>query len=215
MKNIILILAVFFIAVSGKAQDSKAKEILDQVSEKTRTYSSFSADFTFSMENKEMEIDEKNEGSIKLKGQKYCVTLPDIGVEVFSDGETLWNYMKDGNQVTISNIDDENSELMDPSSIFTIYERGFQSKFVAETKVNGKTVYQINLFPDSDEYDVSKIEIAIDKVTMMISSASLYGTDGNLYGIVVKKLEPNKDYPDSDFIFDAENYPDVEIIDFR
>jgi outer membrane lipoprotein-sorting protein len=146
MKNIILILAVFFIAVSGKAQDSKAKEILDQVSEKTRTYSSFSADFTFSMENKEMEIDEKNEGSIKLKGQKYCVTLPDIGVEVFSDGETLWNYMKDGNQVTISNIDDENSELMDPSSIFTIYERGFQSKFVAETKVNGKTVYQINLF---------------------------------------------------------------------
>lgn len=215
MKNIILLIAALFFANLTQAQDAKAKQILDEVSAKTRTYTSIYADFTFSMENKEMEIDEKNEGSIKLKGQKYCVQLPDVGVEVFSDGTTLWNYMKEGNQVTISNIDDESSELMDPSSIFTIYERGFRSEYVAEKKVGGKTVYQINLFPDSDEHDVSKIEVSIDKATMMISAATLHGTDGNLYGILVRKLDPNKDFPDSDFSFDKSKYGDVEEIDFR
>lgn len=215
MKKIILIVAVFLAANFTQAQDAKATKILDEVSAKTKSYSSISADFTFSMENKEMEIDEKNEGSIKLKGQKYCVQLPEVGVQVFSDGITLWNYMEEGNQVTISNIDDESSELMDPSSIFTIYERGFKSEYVTEKKMNGKTVSQINLFPDSDEYDVSKIEVFIDNTSKMITAATLFGTDGNLYGIVVKKLEPNKDFPDSDFTFDTSKYADVEVIDFR
>ncbi len=216
MRRVGLIAIVLLITTfSWAQQDKKAKRILDKVSENTRSFSTISADFSFSMKNEEMEIDERNDGSIKIKGQKYCVELPDIGITVFSDGTTLWNYMKDGNQVTVSNVEDEGSELMDPSAIFSIYEKGFDSKFVNEKKVGGKTVYQIDLFPDSDEHDVTKITLLIDKKTMMINSAKLYGTDGNLYGIEVKKLESNKDFPDSEFVFDASKYGDVEIIDFR
>ena len=215
MKRIILMSAVLFVAIFSTAQYNKAKDILDKVSEKTSSFSTIAADFSFSMENKEMEIDEKNEGSIKLKGKKYSVVLPDIGIQVFSDGITLWNYMKDGNQVTVSNIDDESSDLMDPSAIFNIYEKGFDSKFISEKKVGNKTIYQIDLFPGSDEYDVSKISVFINKETVMIQSAILYGTDGNLYGIEVRNMETNKDLPDSDFIFDASKFDDVEIIDFR
>ena len=43
----------------------KAKNILDEVSSKTKTFKSISADFSFSMVNKEMDINEKNEGTIK------------------------------------------------------------------------------------------------------------------------------------------------------
>ncbi len=216
MKRVLLIGMILLLATfSWAQQDKKAKRILDKVSEKTRSFSTISADFSFSMKNEEMDIDEKNNGSIKIKGQKYCVELPDVGITVFSDGTTLWNYMKDGNQVTVSNVDDESSELMDPSAIFSIYEKGFASKFVAEKKAGAKKVYQIDLFPDTDEHDVSKITLLIDKSTMMISSALLYGTDGNIYGIEVKKLVPDKDFADSDFVFDASKYGDVEIIDFR
>lgn len=216
MKRLLLIGVVLLMAVlSWAQQDEKAKRILDKVSEKTRSFSTISADFSFSMKNEEMEIDERNDGSINIKGQKYCVELPDVGITVFSDGITLWNYMNDGNQVTVSSIEDEGSELMDPSAIFSIYEKGFDSKFVAEKKAGGKTVYQIDLFPDSDEHDVTKITLLIDKATMMIHSALLYGTDGNLYGIEVKKLESNKDFSDSEFVFDASKYGDVEVIDFR
>lgn len=216
MKNIFLTTAVLFLAMLLTAQqDPKAKEILDEVSAKTRTFKTISADFSFSMENKEMSISEKNDGSIKLKGQKYLVDLPGLGVKVYSDGTTSWSYMKQGNQVTISNIEDAGSELMDPSSLFSIYEKGFTSKFVAEKNAGGKPVYQIDLFPDKKEYEVSKILIEINKTTMMIQSAQLFGTDGNTYGIVVKKMESNKDFPDSEFVFDAKKFPDVEIIDLR
>lgn len=204
------------IAIFTQAQqDQKAKSILDEVSQKTKTFKTILADFTFSMENKAMSINEKNEGTIKLKGQKYIVDLPGAGIKVYSDGKTNWNYMKQGNQVTISNIEDSGSELMDPSSLFSIYEKGFTSKFVAEKNVGGKAIYQIDLFPDKKEFDVSKIAIEIEKATMMIHSAQLFGTDGNVYGIVVKKMETSKDFPDTDFTFDAKKFPDVEIIDLR
>lgn len=216
MTKILLMTAVFFSAHFVQAQhDDKAKNILDQVSEKFRSFKTISADFSFSMRNIEMEIDERNDGSIKLKGQKYLVVLPDVGVDVFSDGTTIWNYMEDGNQVTISNVDDEGSELMDPSSLFRIYEKGFNSKFVDEKMVDGKVLFLIELYPDESVHDVTKITLEIDKTTMMIKSAQLYGTDGNLYGINVKKLETDKEFPDSDFVFDATKYGDVEVIDFR
>jgi len=218
MRRIILMSVVLFVVVLVQAQqDEKAKGILNKVSEKTRSYSTISADFSFAMENKEMEIEEKTEGTIKLKGQKYVVDLPSVnnGVKVYSDGETLWNYMSEGNQVTISDVEEDGSELMDPSALFTIYEKGFDSKFIAEKKVAGKTVYQIELFPSTDEYDVSKILISIDKATMMIQAATLHSTDGNLYSIEVKKLETDKDFPDSDFIFNSSDYPDLEEIDWR
>ncbi|MBW6536290.1 MAG: outer membrane lipoprotein carrier protein LolA [Mariniphaga sp.] len=208
----IFLASVFFVQAQ---QDSKAKQILDEVSQKTRSFKTISADFVFSMENRTMDINERNEGSIKLKGQKYVVDLPDIGVQVFSDGKTIWNYMKDGNQVTISNLEDGGSELMDPSTLFTIYEKGFQSRYVGEKTIGNETVHQIELFPDSEEHEVSKILLSIGKSNKMIKSALLYGTDGNIYGIEVKKMDTQTELPDSYFVFIAGDYGDVEIIDFR
>ena len=216
MRKIFLMSVILFAGIVVMAQqDMKAKEILDEVSNKTKSYKTISADFAFTLQNKEMDINEKNKGTIKLKGQKYVVDLPDVGVKVFSDGKTVWNYMKDGNQVTISNIEDQSSELMDPSSLFSIYEKGFKSKYIGEAKKGNKTFYQIDLFPDNEAQDVSKVSLFINKATMMIDSAELYGTDGNLYGIQVNKMEPNKNFPDSDFVFNPDKYNDVEVIDLR
>lgn len=214
MKKLLFLLAIVLIANVLKAQtDAKAKQILDQTSQKTRSYKTISADFTFSMQNAQLK--ESNNGSIKLKGNKYVVEIPGVGLKVFADGKTSWNYMKTGNQVTIATIDESSSELMDPSSVFTIYEKGFKSKFIAEKTVDGKPVYQIELYPDKTEFEVSKITIDINKSTSMIQSALLNGTDGNTYTIKVNKFESNKDIPDAEFVFDAKKFPGVEVIDLR
>ena len=216
MKKIVMLGFVLLAAVvSAAAQDQKAKDILDKVSEKTRSYETVSVDFLFTMDNEEMEIHEKNEGSIQLKGQKYMVNLPDVGVKVYSDGISVWNYMEDGNQVTISSIDAESSELMNPSSLFNIYEKGFKSKYIGEKNIGGKSFHEIELYPDEDEHGVSKIRLLIDKSEMMLSSATLHGTDGNLYGIKVENIKTDAGLPDDYFQFDASEYNDIEIIDFR
>jgi len=196
-------------------ENTKAREILEQVSKKTRSFNNISAQFVFTMENKEMDIHEKNEGAIKIEGEKYVVDLPAIGVRVISDGSTVWNYMEDGNQVTISDQEDQDSELMDPLSIFSIYEKDFKSKLTGEKREGDKILYQIEMYPGKKEHDISKIVLYIDKAKMMIDSADFYGTDGNLYGIEVKSMETNLNMPDSFFVFNASEYSDLEVIDFR
>ncbi len=216
MRNIFL-LGIFmaFAIVAPARQDSKAKQILDEVSKKTRSLETITVDFVFSMDNEEMDIHEQNEGTLQLKGQKYLVNLPDVGVKVYSDGETLWNYMEEGNQVTISYLEDGGSELMDPSTVFTIYEKGFQSKYVGEKKEGNKAFHQVELYPDTDEYEVEKILLSIDKADNMIKSAQLYGTDGNQYGVEVKNMKTGMQLADSHFVFNPEEYNDLEVIDFR
>lgn len=216
MRKLFFITTILVFAISVNAQqDAKAKGILDQVSQKTRSYKNITADFTFSLENKELKIKEVNEGTIKIKGQKYTIDIPGSGVKVVSDGKTIWNYMKKGNQVTISNIEDKEGELMDPSTVFTIYEKGFRSKFIAEKTMEGKALYQIELYPDKKEFEVTKIDLEINKATMAIHAAQLYGTEGNQYGIRVKKFDPDKEIADAEFTFDAKKYPGVEVVDLR
>lgn len=215
MRTLFMLVFALFMCEIAQAQDGKAKQILDEVSEKTKSFKSISADFTFSLVNNELEMDEKNEGSIIMKGQKYRVELKDLGLQVYSDGETLWNYMAEGNQVTINAIDNESSDLMDPSTLFSIYEKGFDSKFISETKIGAKSILQIELLPNNEEYEVSKIVVSIDKNSMLLHAAVLYSSDGNQYGIEVKKMDTTKVFPDSEFIFNPKNFPDIEVIDFR
>jgi outer membrane lipoprotein-sorting protein len=216
MRRFFLAVMAIIIAFCVNAQDNlKAREILEQVSNKTRSFNNISAQFVFTMKNEELDINEENEGTIKIEGKKYVIDLPAIGARVISDGSTVWNYMKDVNQVTISDQKDQNDELMDFSSIFSIYEKDFKSTFTGEKNERNKILYQIEMYPGKKEYDISKIILYIDKASMMIDSADFYGTDGNLYSIEVKNMETNLNLPDSFFVFNASEYNDIEVIDFR
>lgn len=215
MKKFIVFGALITFFMAAAAQDQKAKSILEQVSSKTQSFKTIAADFIFSMDNSGMNIHEKNEGSIKLKGQKYVVNLPELGVKIYSDGESVWNYMEDGNQVTVTSLEEGSGELMNPSSLFSIYEQGYDSKYTGEKKADGKAYHQVELFPGKDKEDISKITLLIDKTDMMIHSATLEGADGNNYGIVIKNMKTNTEIPDKLFVFEASQYGDVEIIDFR
>ena len=125
--------------------------------------------------------------------------------------QNVWNYMEAGNQVTISSLEESENTLMDPSSLLTIYEHGFRSKFIGEKNAQ----YEIELYPDSNEFEVTKIQLFIGKTDKMIKSARLSGTDGNTYGIEIKKMETSVDIPDASFVFNPSRYKDIEVIDFR
>ena len=216
MKKIAVLVAVILFCNMGFAQqDEKAKGILEKVTAATRGYSTISASFNYVMENKKEGIHEENKGNIVLKGNKFHLNLPMLGLEMFNNGETVWTYMKDAGEVTVADADDEMNELMDPSKIFTIYEEGFSYKFVEEKTVDGTPVYVIDLFPEDDEIEYSKIRIQIEKQRMVIKHAEMVGKEGNNYIVKVDGLKTNVPAKDSDFVFDKGKHPNVEVIDLR
>ena len=70
MKKLLFLIALVPGFVFGQNPE-KAKEILDQVTAKTKTYKTIKADFSFSLENLQEDIKEEYKGNIAIKGDKY------------------------------------------------------------------------------------------------------------------------------------------------
>jgi outer membrane lipoprotein carrier protein len=214
--NKILIIICSFIFFSVSAQvDQKARQILEQASKKMQSFQTISVDFTFTMENTKMKINEKNSGLLLMKGEKYQVKLPDLGMLVFSDGKTVWNYMKEANQVTISNAGEEGQGIIDPTTIFNVYQEGFTYKFIEDKSVNGKLISYVELVPVDKTKEYSKMVAGIEKEKQLIFSLVTFGKDENQYGIYVNDFKSNQPIADSDFVFNKAKFGDVEVVDFR
>jgi len=216
MKQLILISIFSVFVLAGYAQqDAKAKEILEKVTKTTQSLASLDAKFSFEMENKAENVKDKNVGSIVLKGKKYKLNIPQLGTQIVCDGKTIWTYMTNSNEVTIANLDDSTDELMDPAKIFTIYEKGFNYKFLSETVDAGVPVYNIELTPQKPSGDIQKIKLMIDKQKMLIHGAVMNGKDGNIINVIVTQLKTDGVFADSDFVFDSKKFKGIEVVDMR
>ena len=99
------------------SQDEVAKQILDDLSEKGKSYTDITAEFTLNFSNSEQEIDEDSEGKIWIKEDMYKLDMSS-DLSIINNGETLWYFMKDVPEVQIMENDPEDE--MNPSRIFTI-----------------------------------------------------------------------------------------------
>lgn len=191
----------------------KAKQILDNVSAKTKGYSSITADFSFTLENLQANITDTHSGRIVIKGDKYKVSI--MGVDNYFDGKTLWMHMKDAGEVNITDPAAMDDEMLNPATIFSMYEKGFKWIYVGEKMLHGKKVDVVDLFPEDRNQEYSRIKLHIYQDNLQFARIEQIGKDGTNYFIDITKMEVNQPFPDSFFTFDLIKHPEVEVIDLR
>jgi outer membrane lipoprotein-sorting protein len=225
MKKIIAytILAISTYSTAFAQKDTQAKAILNQVSQKYRSYDVIKTDFTFSLNNQQANIKETQTGTLisKAKTGKYRVTLynsaakPEVDKEIMSDGKSQWTYLKKDKEVQVSDADKGGDGLSNPAQIFTMYEKGFKYLYTGEQKIAGKAYQNIELTPEDDKKAIFKVKLTIDKVKKQIYSALLFDKNGNRYTYTVRTFTPNVPAPDATFAWDAKGHPGVELVDLR
>lgn len=216
MKHLVLaLLAISFIYSNGFAQgtkDPKAQEILKSVSAKFKATKALSASFKISTLDQKTKKTDQRAGTIVLKGDRYKLSL--AGQEVFCDGTSSWTYLKESNEVQISSAEESNGGIS-PTNIFTIYEKGFASKYMGETKMNNIAVHHIELVPDDSKKSYFKIQLFINKNDKFITSAKIFEKSGTIITYTVEKLKLDVAAADNTFVFDKTKYPGVEVVDLR
>ncbi len=210
MKRIIL-LAAIFITAATYAQDKKAAALLDEVSQKTKSYKSFKADFSYTMENKSAKINESKTGTLLVSGDKYRLTV--VGQLVICDGRTIWTYIKESNEVQINNLD-EKDDSFTPSRLLTSYSKNYKSKIVKDKSVTDPNTECVELIPISSK-NYTKADLVIDKSKKQIKRFSLYDKNGNVFTYKVSKFQTDVPTTKGDFTFEAAEFPGAEIIDMR
>ena len=192
----------------------KAKEILAEVSKKYRSYDVIKTEFSYTLENPQAKIKETQSGTlfVRSKVNKYKVILK--GQELISDGKNQWTYLKADKEVQLSEVDNS-SDALNPAKIFTIYEKGFKSVYTNDTKLNGKTLHNIDLTPLDGKRSFFKVRLQIEKLSKQITNAVIFDKNGNKYTYTIKTFMPNVKVPESTFAFDSKLYPGVELVDLR
>lgn len=220
MKNILslilILLSVSYLTaqkVEYQEVDPKAKAILDKISAKTKAYTSIEAEFAFILENKQDNVKESQKGKICIKGNMYKVDM--AKAISFFDGKTLYAYMKESNEVNISEPDPKDDNTLNPAKIFTIYETGYKIRYISEKFEETRTLQEIELYPKDLKKDFSKIVIKVDKTKNELYSMQRFGKDGNVFTIKLISMTTNKEMDDAMFKFDKTKYPKVEVIDLR
>ncbi len=212
MKKIIV--ASFLITLGFSfafAQD--AKNILDEVAEKSKTYTTLQGTFQYKLENKSANVYENSEGIFKIKGNKYFVDI--LGAKTYYDGKLLYSYIEDVAEVTIQSPEEDSEDFLNPSNLFTIYKRGYTYKYVGKIVEAGKSVHIIDLLPKAVDTPYKKLIVKINCKTNTLSSIKSIGKSGDNVEISILSTKENVPILDSAFTFNEAKHPDVEVVDMR
>lgn len=222
-KILIIAVAVLFVSSSniyaqGKLlkKDPKAEKILNALSKKTKSYKTLRVKFSYTIENLRDKSKNDYKGYAFIAGKKYKLITP--GQVIFSDGTTVWSHLKEANEMTISEPDEDEDSILNPSRLFTIYEKGFKFQYIGKEKTKeGKLFDVIDLFPENpDKKKYSRIRLRILPKQMQLSSIHSFGTDGVHVIVNIIEYKPNIKVSDKLFSFDKSKYPkDLEVVDIR
>ena len=189
------------------SQDTRdALEVLNQMSDKYKKMNGFTSSFTYSMNNLSENITDSFEGTISVKDEKYILYIE--GQKIINDSKTVWTYLEDLNEVTISEFDPTEQEIS-LNNIFEIYKEGFTYKNIGEKD----DLLNIEIYPDSDEKSYFKILFKINN-SNLLESFTVFDKSNTLFIYTINNfIEEDLDL--SLFTFIEKNYPGIEVIDFR
>lgn len=213
-----LLLAIAFLVngiviLAQTSSDPAAKQILDAVSAKFKTFTSVQAGFTYKVEDAKGKVLSSKTGTITMKGTKYKVSFGNQ--EIFCDGKTVWSYDKSAKEVTINNIDPSGSTLT-PQKLFTnFYDKDFLYVLNGEKKSGTKVLQEIEMTPTDKSKAFHKVYLQVDKAAKTIYSTKVLENTGNRYTYTVSNMKTNAAVADNVFVFDKKKYPGVEEVDLR
>ena len=211
MKYILLIFTFLITGVIIAQSDKEAEKLLSEVIDKTASYDNFKVELSYTMVNKEMDIDEKKTGIIYVAKDNYRIEME--GQIIISDSKTVWTYLEDSEEVMVSNVEDSD-ESISPTKILTTYNEDYKAKFDQDNKYKNSDLKSINLKPN-DGKQFETMAILVNQKKLTLEQFSVFDKNGNVFTYHIISLTPNLDLPDSTFTFNPADYPDVDVIDMR
>jgi outer membrane lipoprotein-sorting protein len=177
-----------------------AKSVLDKAASTVTMKEGVKADFkmTGSMGS--------TSGTIIIKGKKFHATTPQASI--WFDGKTQWTYMKDNDEVNISNPTEAQLQAINPYNFLDLYKKGYD----ATLNSNGNS-HVVHLTASTTNSKIKELFITVDKKSYHPTQVKLLqGKKWTIFDITnMKKQSAN----DAEFRFNAKDFPHAEIIDLR
>jgi outer membrane lipoprotein-sorting protein len=198
MKRIGIIMVAALMSMGSFAQSAKA--VLDKAAGTITAQSGVKANFKMTTANG------STSGTIAIKGKKFYATTPQA--KVWFDGKTQWTYLKNNDEVNVSNPTEAQLQAINPYNFIHLYKRGY-----TYTMNTAGTDYVIHLVANSTDRKIKELFISVNKKTYQPKQVKmLQGKKWTTFDINSIKKE---NIADSQFRFNAKDFPKAEVIDLR
>jgi outer membrane lipoprotein-sorting protein len=197
----VLIVFVMFSSL-GLAQD--AKTLLDEVSQKVRSYDNIVISFKNNLNNTRQGVNQDTRGDVTIKGDKYVLNM--LGTTRIFDGKQIFNIVPEDEEVTISNYNAKEDKEITPSKMLTFYEKGYRYSKDIVQNVKGRKIQYIKLIPIDSNAEIKDILLGIDVQTKHIYKLIQTDANGTKYTITVNSFKTNQPISGTLFSFDEAKY---------
>jgi len=205
MKHFIQFAFLLIFSFSIQAQDKKAKELLDEVTAKVRSYDNIQIDFKYSLNNSKENINQESKGNVTLKDNQYVLNF--MGITKIFDGKKVYTIVPEDEEITISNVDDKDENAITPSKMLTFFNKGYKYSWDIPQNIKGRKIQYIKLIPVSSKDQRKEILLGIDIQTKHIYNLIETGKNGTKTTIVVNSFKTNQPLSKNQFTFVQSKYP--------
>ena len=188
---------------------NKAKDLLNEVSAKVKSYDNISLDFKYVLENISENIKQETKGDVIMHGEKYKLNI--LGITRLFDGKTLYSISPEDEEVTISSESENDEDAITPSKMLSFYEDGYQYAMDIEQNISGRKIQYVKLTPIDSNSEIKNILLGIDVNTKHIYNLIQIGKNNTKTTLTVNSFKTNEPLSKTLFTFDASKYKDYYI----
>ena len=209
MNKLLSIALLLFISFTTNAQDKKAKDLLDQVTAKVKTYKNISIDFKYTLTNTKENINKESKGNLLLEGNKYVLNF--LGVTKIYDGKKSYTIVPEDEEITISSVNDKDENAVTPAKMLTFFNSGYKYYWDILQDVKGRKIQYIKLVPTNAKDQRKEVLLGIDSQTKNIYNVIEMGKNGTKTTLTVNSFKTNQPLSKNQFTFAASKYPNYYI----
>ena len=138
-----------------------------------------------------------------------CLTRqPTPLATIWFDGKTQWTYMKNNDEVNVSNPTEAQLQAINPYNFINLYRNGF-----SYTMTTKGANYEVHLTATNKKRSVQEMYITVNKSTYVPTNVKMRQSSG-WTTIKISNFKATK-LSDSMFRFNSKDYPHAEVIDLR
>ena len=198
MKRLCFLITTVLFCTATFAQT--AKSVLDKAAANITVKSGVQANFKMSGNIG------TTSGTIAVKGKKFHATTPQA--IVWFDGKTQWTYMKNNDEVNVTTPTEAQLQAINPYNFINLYKNGYSYTL----NKSGKD-YVVHLTASSKDKKIREMFISVNKTSYTPTQVKLLqGTKWTIFDITDLKKQ---NISDTQFRFNAKDFPQAEVIDLR
>lgn len=214
-KSIISTVVLMLVCLIASAQTTnttnpQAKAIVDRaIAEISKN--AYEGKYTIQFAGPDEKTKQTVKGEVRLWKEKFYYRLADV--EMFYDGKTEWTYIRDLNEVSITNPTPEELGNDSPMQMMKGYGKSHRVDF--DPNASDDNYYYVSIYPTNHSLDYFRIQFVINKKTNLLRSIKLSQRNGDRITLSFEALTviavPTLDL----FTFSKEAHPKVTVSDLR